>query len=79
MDALKKYTMNMETKDKTQENIEKLKSLFPNCVTEVKDKKTGEVKHVIDFDVLKADLSNNVVDRERERDTNLLGQVSGIV
>lgn len=40
-------------------------------------RKTGEVKHVIDFDVLKADLSNNVVDRER--DTNLLGQVSVIV
>ena len=65
MDALKNYTMNMETKDITQENIEKLKSLFPNCVTEVKDEKTGEVKHVIDFDVLKADLSSNVVDRER--------------
>lgn len=57
----------METKDITQENIEKLKSLFPNCVTEVKDEKTGEVKHVIDFDVLKADLSNNVVDGERDR------------
>ena len=41
--------MEMKTKSIADENIEKIKALFPNCVTEAKDEKTGEIKHVIDF------------------------------
>lgn len=45
--------MYMKTKSIADENIEKIKALFPNCVTEAKDEKTGEIKHVIDFDQLR--------------------------
>lgn len=59
--------MEMKTKSIADENIEKIKALFPNCVTEAKDEKTGEIKHVIDFDQLRQELSNEVVEGPQER------------
>lgn len=60
MDKLKMMSM-----DKVSENIEKIKALFPNCVTEVK---RGEgVEYAIDFDVLKQELSKDLVDEREER------------
>lgn len=60
MDKLK-----MHTPDKVDENIEKIGALFPNAVTEVI--KDGVVTHAIDFDVLRQELSNAVVDGAQER------------
>ena len=60
MDKLKMMSM-----DKVSENIEKIKALFPNCVTEVK--RGEEVEYAIDFDVLKQELSKDLVDEREER------------
>ncbi len=62
MDKLKLHTPNL-----TAQNIGKLAALFPNCVTEVKDEKTGELKRSIDFDYLRQELSDHVVDGPHER------------
>ena len=60
MDKLKMMSM-----DKVSENIEKIKALFPNCVTEVK--RGEEVEYAIDFDVLKQELSKDLIDEREER------------
>jgi len=58
----------MRTPDFTNENIAQIAALFPNCVTEAKDEK-GRVKKAIDFDLLKQELSANIVDGTKERYT----------
>ena len=62
MEKLKLHTPNL-----TEENIEKLASLFPNCVTETADEKTGQLKRAIDFDQLRQELSDHIVEGPRER------------
>jgi adenine-specific DNA-methyltransferase len=62
MDKLKLHTL-----DLTAENIQKLAALFPNCVTETKDEKTGQLKRAIDFDQLRQELSDHIVEGPRER------------
>lgn len=60
MDKLKMHSMDM-----VDRNIEQIGSLFPNCITEaIKD---GKVVHAIDFDVLRQELSNVVVEGPTER------------
>jgi adenine-specific DNA-methyltransferase len=59
--------LKLHTPDLTAENIEKLAALFPNCVTETKDEKTGQVKRAIDFDQLRQELSDHIVEGPRER------------
>jgi adenine-specific DNA-methyltransferase len=54
------------TPDLTRENIEKIAALFPDVVTETVDE-DGELRHVIDFDALRDDLSSDIVDGPRER------------
>ncbi len=61
MDKLKMHSPNL-----TQENIEKLAALFPSCVTEARAD-DGSVKRAIDFDQLKQELSDHIVDGPRER------------
>lgn len=61
MDKLK-----MHSPDMTQQNIEKIQALFPNCVTESKGA-DGEIKLAIDFDQLKQELSNSIVEGPQER------------
>ncbi|WP_320035790.1 site-specific DNA-methyltransferase [Halarcobacter sp.] len=58
--------LDMTTPDFTNENIAQIAALFPNCVTETKDEK-GNVKKAIDFDLLKQELSENIVDGTKER------------
>lgn len=62
MQKLKLHTPNL-----TAENIDKLAALFPNCVTEAKDEKTGQLKRAIDFDQLRQELSDHIVEGPRER------------
>ncbi len=59
--------LKMHTPNLTAGNIEKLAALFPNCVTEAKDEKTGQLKRAIDFDQLRQELSDHIVDGPRER------------
>ena len=61
MDKLK-----MHTPDFTQENIAKLAELFPACVTESREE-DGTVKKAIDFDQLRQEFSDHVVDGPQER------------
>ena len=61
MDKLKMHSIN-----KVDENIEKIGKLFPNCITERKNEK-GEVEYAIDFDMLKQELSDVVVEGNEER------------
>lgn len=61
MEHLKMHSMN-----KIDENVSKIAQLFPNCVTEAKDN-NGEISHKIDFDMLKQELSNTLVEGREER------------
>ena len=56
----------MHTPDMTQDNIARIRELFPNCVTEAKDK-DGNIVSAVDFDALRQELSANIVEGERER------------
>jgi adenine-specific DNA-methyltransferase len=58
--------LNLKTPDFTQENIAKLAELFPNCVTEKKNDK-GEIEHAIDFDALRQEFSETIVEGSQER------------
>jgi len=55
-----------QTPDFTEQNIAKLATLFPNCVTESKDE-NGVLKKAIDFDLLRQELSKNIVEGTKER------------
>lgn len=59
--------LRMHTPGLTAENIEKLAALFPNCVTETKVEKEGTLKRAIDFDQLRQELSDHIVEGPRER------------
>ena len=60
MDNLKMHSL-----DGVQRNIELIGKLFPNAITEVK--RNGKVKHAIDFDVLRQELSDSIVEGREER------------
>ncbi|WP_031237185.1 site-specific DNA-methyltransferase [Asticcacaulis sp. AC460] len=61
MDKLK-----MHTPDVTQDNIGKIRDLFPSCVTEAADE-TGKVRLAVDFDQLRQELSDQIVEGGQER------------
>lgn len=62
MDKLK-----MHTPDLSQDNIAKIGELFPGCVTEARDEATGVVRLAVDFDQLRQELSDHIVDGPHER------------
>ena len=51
--------MRMESIDMTAQNIEKIATLFPNCITETVDA-DGKLKRAINFDLLCQILSEDV-------------------
>ena len=61
MDKLK-----MQSRDVVGGNVQKIAALFPQCVTERLDK-NGKPELAIDFDKLRAELSNEVFDEGEER------------
>ncbi len=61
MENLKMHSPNL-----TEENIARLADLFPNCVTESRDEK-GVLKKSIDFDLLKQELADHIVEGPQER------------
>ncbi|QBC49225.1 site-specific DNA-methyltransferase [Acinetobacter baumannii] len=56
----------MHSPNLVDSNIEKIAALFPNCVTEAQGE-NGELKKAIDFDLLKQELSQVLVEGEQER------------
>jgi len=58
--------LDMSTSNFTDGNIFQIAKIFPNCVTETKDE-NGNIKKVIDFELLKQELSNNIVEGTKER------------
>ncbi|HDO7890053.1 site-specific DNA-methyltransferase [Legionella pneumophila serogroup 1] len=56
----------MHSKDITEENIEKISALFPNCITEATDEQ-GRLRKKIDFDLLWQELSREIVEGPQER------------
>ena len=58
--------LSTQSKDLSQENIKKIEELFPNCVTETYDEK-GNLVRSIDFDILRQDLSDHIVEGPKER------------
>jgi len=56
----------MHSLNKVDDNIKKIGALFPNCVTERKNAE-GIVEYAIDFDMLKQELSDIVVEGKEER------------
>lgn len=55
----------MMSKDNVQENIKKIQQMFPNAVTEVL--RDGKPTLAVDFDVLKQEMSDTLIDDREER------------
>lgn len=58
--------MKMHSPNLTQENIARLRELFPGCVTEAKGG-DGAVKLAVDFDQLRQELAESIVEGPQER------------
>jgi len=58
--------LKMHSPDLTQDNIARIRALFPGCVTEAKAE-DGSVKLAVDFDQLRQELSGSVVEGPQER------------
>ena len=58
--------LKMTTADGVNNNISKIATLFPNCITEKLDKQGNSIK-AIDFDKLKQELSSEIVEGREER------------
>lgn len=58
--------LKMHSPDLTQENIARIRALFPNCVTEAHDE-YGRVRLAVDFDLLHQELFESIVEGPQER------------
>ncbi|MEI6640316.1 MAG: site-specific DNA-methyltransferase, partial [Chlorobium sp.] len=61
MNKLKMHSPNL-----TDGNIDRIRELFPGCVTEARDEH-GTLKLAVDFDQLKQELSDSIVEGPQER------------
>lgn len=61
MEKLKMHSPNL-----TQDNIARIRELFPGCVTEARGE-DGKVKLAVDFDQLRQELSESIVEGPQER------------
>jgi adenine-specific DNA-methyltransferase len=58
--------LKMHTPDLAQDNIVRIRELFPSCVTETKDDQ-GNLKLAVNFDQLKQELSGQIVEGPQDR------------
>ncbi len=58
--------MKMRSPNLTQDNITRIKELFPGCVTEAHDE-NDTLKLAVDFDQLRQELSESIVEGPQER------------
>ena len=56
----------MHSPNLTQENIARIRELFPGCVTEAQSE-DGKLKLAVDFDQLRQELSESIVEGPQER------------
>lgn len=70
--------MRMESPDMTEQNIDKIAALFPNCVSEATDK-NGNLKRVINFDILRQMLSRDVVAGDEAYEFTWVGKKAAII
>lgn len=70
--------LNMETPNLTDKNIEKILELFPNVATEAEDE-NGKIKRAINFDKLKQELLEDVVDGDECYDFTWVGKREAII
>lgn len=73
-----------ETPDLTSENIEKIATLFPNCITEMLDEERSTpekkvYKRAVNFELLKQMLSPDVVDGDEAYEFTWVGKKAAIV
>ena len=71
--------LDMQSKNLVDGNIDKIAKLFPNCITEGKNE-DGKVLKLVDFDLLKQELSKEIVEGNDERYTlNWAGKKQAIL
>lgn len=70
--------MRMESVDITDQNIDKIASLFPSCITEAKDE-NGKLKKAINFDMLRQLLSKDVAEGDEAYEFTWVGKKNAIV
>lgn len=67
----KNYTtmdkLRMQSNNGGQENVAKIQSLFPDCVTETIDEHTGKLVRKVDFEKLQQNLSDVIISGREER------------
>jgi adenine-specific DNA-methyltransferase len=68
----------MHTANIVCENILKIKELFPNCIKEFKDS-NGELKFGIDFEMLKQELSDEIIESDEKYEFNWPGKKNAIL
>ncbi len=68
----------METRNITDKNIQKILELFPNVATESRDE-NGKLKTAIDFNKLKQELSEDIVDGQETYDFTWVGKREAMI
>lgn len=59
-------TLRMHSPNLVDDNVQKIMALFPNCITESEDEH-GKLKKTVDFDLLRQELSQSLVEGGQER------------
>lgn len=70
--------MRMESVNMVAQNIDKIGALFPNCITETIDE-DGNMKKVINFDLLRQMLSDDVLEGDEAYEFTWVGKKAAIV
>ena len=70
--------MRMESADITDQNIKKIGALFPNCITEAKSE-NGKLTKAINFELLKQELSKEVIGGDEAYEFTWVGKKAAIV
>ena len=70
--------MRIESLNLTSQNVEKIETLFPNCITESRDE-NGRLKKSVNFKMLKQILSEDIVDGEEAYEFTWVGKKESIV
>ena len=70
--------MKMESANFTDQNIDKIAALFPNCITEASDG-NGGIKRAVNFDLLRQMLSEDVVEGDETYEFTWVGKKAAIV
>lgn len=59
--------LSLKTKSTAEENTATLRTLFPSCVTETTNSTSGKIELRVDFDALRQELQEFIVDEGAER------------